>query len=437
MPNCTQKEFRFPSFDRRKIEANFEGGNVSSDGGVLLLRQAERRLGLIKALSACLPDPRDPALITHTQQELLRQRIFGLAQGYEDLNDHDTLRHDLAWQTAVERETALASSPTLCRMEQRLDRRAAVAMHRVLVDQFIASFSAPPKELILDFDATDDRVHGQQEGRFFHGYYGDYCFLPLYVFCGEQLLVSYLRPSKIDPARHAWAILKLLVARLRQEWPEVRITLRADSGFCRRKMLAWCDSAGVDYIVGLARNSRLEALGAPLMGQAEAAFAQSHEKQRHFAWLEYGAESWDRMRRVIAKAEYSEQGRNPRFVVTSLEGDAEQLYAQVYCARGEMENRIKEQQLGLFSDRTSCHAWWANQFRVLLSAAAYVLMETIRRVGLAGTELARAQVGTIRLKLLKLGAVIVRNTRRIRFLLSSAFPEQELFWQVAARLGQT
>jgi len=437
MPNCTQKEFRFPSFDRRKIEANFEGGNVSSDGGVLLLREAERRLGLVEALSACLPDPRDPALITHPQQELLGQRIFALAQGYEDLNDHDTLRHDLAWQTAVERDTALASSPTLCRLEQRVDRRAAVAMHRVLIDQFIASFSAPPKELILDFDATDDRVHGQQEGRFFHGYYGDYCFLPLYVFCGEQLLVSYLRPSKIDPARHAWAILKLLVVRLRQEWPEVRIILRADSGFCRWKMLAWCDSAGVDYIIGLARNSRLEALGAALMAQAEAAFAQSNDKQRHFAWLEYGAGSWDRTRRVIAKAEYTEQGRNPRFVVTSLEGDAEQLYDEVYCARGEMENRIKEQQLGLFSDRTSCHAWWANQFRVLLSAAAYVLMETIRRVGLAGTELARAQVGTIRLKLLKLGAVIVRNTRRIRFLLSSAFPEQELFWHVAAQLGRT
>lgn len=437
MPKCTQKEFRFPSFDRRKIEANFEGGNVTSDGGVLLLREAERRLGLIRALSACLQDPRDPALITHAQEELLRQRIFGLAQGYEDLNDHDTLRHDVAWQTAVERETPLASSPTLCRLEQRVDRRAAVAMHRVLVEQFIASFASAPEELILDFDATDDRVHGQQEGRFFHGYYGDYCFLPLYVFCGEQLLVSYLRPSKIDPARHAWAILKLLVSRLRQQWPEVRIIVRADSGFCRWKMLRWCDSAGVDYIIGLSRNSRLEALGAPLMAQAAAAFAQSKEKQRYFGWLQYGAASWDRARSIIAKAEYTEQGRNPRFVVTSLEGDAQQLYDEVYCARGEMENRIKEQQLGLFSDRTSCHAWWANQLRVLLSAAAYVLMETIRRVGLAGTELARAQVGTIRLKLLKLGAVIVRNTRRIRLFFSSAFPKQELFVQVAERLART
>jgi hypothetical protein len=437
MPNCNQKELGFSSFDRRRIEANFEGGNVSSDGGVLLLREAERRLGLIKALNGCVVDPRDPTLITHRQEELLRQRIFGLAQGYEDLNDHDTLRHDVAWQTAVERSEALASSPTLCRLEQRVDRQAAVAMHQVLVEQFIASFAEPPTELILDFDATDDRVHGNQEGRFFHGYYGDYCFLPLYVFCGEQLLVSYLRPSKIDAARHAWAILKLLVERLRQEWPAVKIILRADSGFCRWKMLRWCDRAGVDYIVGLARNARLEALGAPLMAQAEHAFATSQEKQRHFAWLEYGAASWDRARRVIAKAEYSDQGRNPRFVVTSLEGDAQALYGQVFCARGEMENRIKEQQLGLFSDRTSCHAWWANQFRVLLSAAAYVLMETIRRVGLAGTELARAQVGTIRLKLLKLGAVIVRNTRRIRFFFSSAFPEQELFRHVVAVLRRT
>ncbi len=437
MPNCTQEEFGFPSFDRRKIEANFAGGDVSSDGGALLLRAAERRLGLIQALSGCLADPRDPALVTHTQEELLKQRIFGLAQGYEDLNDHDTLRHDLALQTAVERDTALASSPTLCRLEQRMDRRAAVAMHRVLLEQFIASFARPPAELILDFDATDDRVHGQQIGRFFHGYYGDYCFLPLYVFCGEQLLVSYLRPSNIDPARHAWAILKLVVARLREVWPEVKIIVRADSGFCRWRMLHWCDWAGVDYIIGLARNPRLEALGAPLMAQAQATFAATQEKQRHFAWIEYGAATWDRVRRVIAKAEYTDKGENPRFVVTSLAGDAQALYEQVYCARGEMENRIKEQQLGLFSDRTSCHAWWPNQLRVLLSAAAYVLLETIRRVGLAGTELARAQVGTIRLKLLKLGTVIVRNTRRIRFFFSSAFPQQALFRHVAAVLGRT
>jgi hypothetical protein len=427
MPICTPPELDFPSFDRRKIEASFTGGDVTSDGGVMLLREADRRLGLVAALDEVLKDPRHPVFITHRQVDLLRQRIYGLALGYEDLNDHDTLRHDLAWQTAVERETPLASSPTLCRLEQRVDRQAALAFHQVLIEKFIASFAEAPTELILDFDATDDRVHGNQEGRFYHGYYGNWCFLPLYVFCGEQLLVAYLRPSNRDGARHSWAILKLLTQRLREAWPEVRLILRADSGFCRRRMLHWCEWASVDYIVGLARNSRLEALGAPLMAQAEAAFTTDPQKQRIFQWMDYAAGTWDQSRRVIAKAEFSAQGKNPRFVVTSLEGDAQLLYDEVYCARGEMENRIKEQQLGLFSDRTSCHAWWANQFRVILSAAAYVLMETIRRVGLRGTELARAQVGTIRLKLLKIGAVIIRNTRRIRFFFASAYPYQEVF----------
>ena len=435
MPNCNQAELTFPSFDRRKIEGAFTGGEVTSDAGILLLREADRRLGLTAALDEVLFDPRNPLFTTHRQVDLLRQRIYGLALGYEDLNDHDTLRHDVAWQTAVERGEALASSPTLCRLEQRVDRKAAVAFHQVLIEKFIASFAEPPTELILDFDATDDRVHGNQEGRFYHGYYGDWCFLPLYVFCGEQLLVSYLRPSSGDGARHAWAILKLLTQRLREAWPEVRLILRADSGFCRWKMLHWCEWAGVDYIIGLARNRRLEALGAPLMAQARAAFAADPNKQRIFGWIEYAASTWDRARRVIAKAEFSAQGANPRFLVTSLEGDPAALYDGVFCGRGEMENRIKEQQLGLFSDRTSAHSWWANQFRVILSAAAYVLLETIRRVGLRGTELARAQVGTIRLKLLKIGAVIVRNTRRIRFFFASAYPYRELFKNACGALN--
>jgi Transposase DDE domain group 1 len=437
MPNCTQEELSFPSFDRRRIEANFEGGDVSSDGGIMLLREADRRLGLVEALNGVLPDPRDPALIEHKQVDLLRQRIYGLALGYEDLNDHDTLRKDLAWQTALERSEELASDSTLCRLEHRVDRKAAIAFHGVLMKKFIGSFKEAPTELILDFDATDDRVHGNQEGRHFHGYYGDWCFLPLYVFCGEQLLVSYLRQSNIDASRHAWAILKLLVQRLRQEWPEVKIIVRADSGFCRWKMLHWCEWASVDYIIGVAKNSRLEALSQSLMEQAQSAFAMTKDKQRQFGWVDYAAGTWDRERRVIAKAEYTDQGKNPRFVVTSLEGDAQHLYDEIYCARGEMENRIKEQQLGLFSDRTSCHGWWANQFRVLLSAAAYVLMETIRRVGLKGTEMARAQVGTIRLKLLKIGTVILRNTRRIRLLFSSAYPHQQLFKRVCTALGSS
>ncbi len=291
-----------------------------------------------------LTDPRDPLQITHRQVDLLRQRIYGLALGYEDLNDHDTLRHDLAWQTAVERDDALASSPTLCRLEQRVDRKAAVAFHEVLVEQFIASFASAPEELILDFDTIDDRVHGQQEGRHFHGYYGDWCFLPLYVFCGEQLLVSYLRPSRIDAARHSWAILKLLTRRLRDTWPEVKIIFRGDSGFCRWKMLRWCERAGVHYIVGLARNTRLQTLGAPLMEQAKETFAVAPQKQRLFTWLDYKAGSWDKKRRVIAKAEYGEKGANPRFVVTNLEGNAQALYDEVIAHAGSW-NRPKGDRL--------------------------------------------------------------------------------------------
>jgi Transposase DDE domain group 1 len=300
-------------------------------------------------------------------------------------------------------------------------------MHQILFDQFVGSFESVPSELTLDLDCTDDRVHGLQEGRHFHGYYYDFCFLPLYVFCGERLLVSYLRESNIDSAKHAWAILALLVKALRQRWPEVKITVRADSGFCRWKMLRWCERAGVNYIVGLAKNERLHGLSAKWQKRAERKYQRSGEKVRLFTQFQYKAQSWDRKRRVIAKAEHSIKGANPRYVLTNLEGRAQALYDEIYCGRGEMENRIKEQQLGLFSDRTSCHAWWANQFRLLLSSLAYLLLEALRRLGLSGTELARAQVGTIRLRLLKIGAVITRNTRRVRLWLSSSFPLQQLF----------
>lgn len=435
MTDCTADQLSFPSFDRRKIEASFDGGEVSSDGGLPLLRQADRLLGLTRAMDAALSDPRDPGRITHRQIDLLRQRVYGIAQGYEDLNDHDSLRTDPLWQTAVERDGDLASSPTLCRLEGRSDKAAAWAISEVFVETFIASFKEAPEELVLDFDATDDRVHGLQEKRFFHGYYGDWCFLPLYVFCGDQLLVSYLRPSNIDGARHAWAILKLLSARLRKAWPKVRIVLRADSGFCRWKMLRWCDRHDVGYVVGLARNSRLVERVQDSMLQAEQDYETSGKKQRLFSQTQYAAESWDRERRVIVKAEHGPLGSNPRFVVTNLDTPAQPLYDDVYCARGDMENRIKEQQLGLFADRTSCHRWWSNQLRLLLSSAAYVLLETIRRVGLAGTELARAQATTIRLKLLKIGTIILRNTRRIRLLMSSAYPYQQIYRLVVQRLA--
>lgn len=435
MTKCNHRTVQFPSCKRRKVEAHFGGGAVSSDGGVLLLRQVDRRLGLTAEVASVLEDGRRQASCQHAVRSLLRQRVYALALGYEDLNDHATLRDDPALQTAVERETPLASSPTLCRWENQADRATAWAIHAALVDQFIASWQRPPRRLILDFDATDDVVHGNQEGRFFHGYYGQYCFLPLYVFCDRQLLVSYLRPSSADPARHVWAVLALLVKRLRQAWPDVEIVFRGDSAFCRWRMLAWCERHGVGYIVGLAKNSRVQVAAAGLMEKARAAFLTTGEKQRLFADVTYAALTWDRPRRVIAKAEHSALGSNPRFVVTNLAGDAQTLYDDVYCARGEMENRIKEQQLDLFADRTSCHRWWPNQFRLLLSSLAYTLLEAIRRRALHGTELARAQCGTIRLKLLKIGAVVVRNTRRVRFILASGYPLQALFFQTVARLA--
>jgi hypothetical protein len=441
MPNCTEQRDLFGALGRRHIEVGFDGGEVTSDSGLLLLRQVERRLGLLKAVAQILPDPRDPSLVTHTTEQLLRQRVFGLCQGYEDLNDHDQLRLDPALQTALDKrgktaeEQHGASSPTLCRFEARADRKAAVDVHRVLVEQFIASFAEPPEELILDFDATDDPVHGEQIDRHFSAYYNNYCFLPLYVFCGEQLLVAYLRSAKHDAALHAAAIMKLLTRRLREAWSNVRLVFRGDSGFCRPRLLAWCERNGVDYIVGLQKNSRLLAMAATWRDQAQAACETCGTPQRVFGEFAYRAGTWRRTRRVIAKAEHNALGPNPRFIVTSLPEAPQEAYEWIYCARGEMENRLKECQLGLFADRTSCHLWWPNQFRLLLASLAYVMMERLRNIGLAGTDLARAQMSTLRCKLLKVGAVIVRNTRRVRFFISSAFPYRDTFVLIARRFA--
>ena len=434
MTDCTSSSIDFPACRKRRVEADFSGGDITSNGGVLLLRQADRLSGLTASVARRLSDARQKGKVEHRFAAMLRQRAFALALGYEDVNDHADLRHDLALQTAVERDRALASPSTLSRFENAAGRDWAWSIHAALVEDFIASHSDAPEELILDFDATDDAVHGRQEGRFFHGYYDHYCFLPLYVFCGERLLVSYLRPSKIDGARHAWAILALLVKKLRQAWPGVRIVFRGDSGFCRHKMLGWCERHGVGYIVGLAKNARLGGLAGCWMEVAEKGFAATGLKQRLFGEFAYAAGTWKRTRRVIARIEHGPKGANPRYIVTNLKGDAQELYEKLYCQRGNMENRIKEQQLDLFADRTSCHKWWPNQFRLLLSSLAYTLLQTIRRIGLKGTDMARAQAGTIRLKLLKLGAVIVRNSRRVRVHLSGACPDKALFMLAAARL---
>ena len=442
MTECTTTPFPFSRAKRRTLQADFSGGVLTSDAGALLLREADRRLGLLDALDRALPDPRDPDLIAHPQRCLLAQRIFGIACGYEDLNDHQRLRDDPLWQTAVDHPgpddaPQLASPPTLCRLENRVRRADLVKMAAALVECFIACHATPPEELVLDFDATDDPVHDRQENRFFHGYYDGYCFLPLYVTCGDPLLVAYLRPSNIDAALHSRAILKLLVRRLRQAWPDVRIVARADSGFCRWRLMRCCDRHGVDSLLGLAKNAVLQRQAAAWQEQAEQAFGADADgqAQRVFGEFRYAAGSWDRERRVIAKAEHLPGNKaNPRFIVTSLSGEARTFYEETYCQRGDMGNRIKEQQRGLFADRTSCHRFVANQFRVLLAAAAYVLVSHIRREALAGTELARAEVGTIRLRLFKVGAWVQRSVRRVVVRMASSYPWPEWFASVVARL---
>jgi hypothetical protein len=438
MTDCNRDTLDFSSIGPKAVVADFTGGRLTTDAGALLLREIGQKLGLFDALDRAIPDPRWLPIVVHDQKAMLAQRIIAIALGYEDLNDHQTLRSDPALQLAAGKDPdealPLASPPTLCRLENRVDRKALVQVAEVLVDQFLASHLDPPEHLILDFDATDDLVHGQQEGRFFHGYYDHHCFLPLYVFCGDELLAAYLRPSNIDAAKHGRAVLKLLVGKLRVAWPAVKITIRGDSGFCRRRLMRWCDSNGIGYVIGLARNTVLERAARDEIERAERQFRRTGRPQRVFGSFSYAAGSWDRPRRVIAKAEHTARGPNPRFVVVNVPGDPQELYEDVYCQRGEMENRIKEQQLGRFADRTSCHRFLANQFRLLLSSAAYVLVQALRRTALAGTELARAQVGTIRLKLFKVAARVVVSVRRVVFQLASSYPYRAVFRVVYERV---
>ncbi|MDB2673933.1 IS1380 family transposase [Akkermansiaceae bacterium] len=434
MTDCSPTQLEFSSCQGRKVQADFKGGNVSSDGGVLLLREVDKKLNLLSRAAKLFKDDRDQHKVVHTQDSQLKQRVFALAQGHEDLNDHDHLRHDILLQTVAQKASALASAPTLCRMEQRADRHSAMRLTHLLIDLFVESHTAPPSELILDFDATDDLIHGRQQGSAYNHYYRGYCFLPLYVFCGSHPLCALLRPSNTDGARGAWAILKILVKRLRKAWPQVKIIFRADSGFCRWRMLRWCENNNVHYLVGLARNNRVTGLLQPTLDQAEISFQSSGKKQRLFTWLHYQAGTWDRARFVIGKAEHTAKGSNPRYLVTNLRGDARALYDKVYCPRGDMENRIKEQQLDLFADRTSCHRWWPNQHRLIMSTLAYVLMDGLRRLGLKGTDWMRKQSGTIRAQLLKIGAVVIRNTRRIKVHLSSSHPARDIFEAVHRKL---
>ena len=413
----------------RKVTLDFAGGNISSDGGLLLVSELDRKINLTSEVSkSLLPfDKRQKSKVKHKVIEMIRQRVYGIISGNEDLNDHDHLKDDELFQSIACKDKALATSSTLSRFENSAVRQSCVVISKVIVESFIKTFSSAPKELILDFDATDDEVHGNQEGRFFHGYYDHYCFLPLYVFCGQKLLCSYLRPANIDGARHSWAILSLLVKRFRQEWPNVKIIFRGDSGFCRWKMLNWCEKNNVDYIVGVPSNKKLVKMTSRIAVKSRKKFNRLGKKAKLYTNIYYAAKTWNKRRKVIVKAEYTEMGSNLRYVVTSLKDKPKYLYEKIYCARGDMENRIKEQQLGLFADRTSCHGWWANQFRLLLASLAYILIEQLRNFVLKGTEFAKAQVETIRLKLIKIGGVIRRNSRKVYIGLSSSYPYRSIF----------
>lgn len=435
MPKCTEARIDFGRLGRRIIEADFSGGELSSDGGLMLLRQVDRQIGLTRAAAAALDDSRDPSKVEHSLRSLLAQRIYALCCGYEDLNDHDRLRQDVLLQTAVGRAEALASSPTLCRLETGATRAHAFGLHEVLIAQFIAAHRKAPKRLVLDLDASDIPLHGNQELREFHGYYDQHCYLPLYVFCADAMLACYLRRSRIDGAKNATALVKKLVHRLRQSWPKVEIIIRADSGFCRPRLMRWCEANAVGYVLGVARNARLQSI----VELAELAMADRYAatgvKQREIGEFTYAADTWEIERRVITRLEYGAQGTNPRFIVTNRDTEAQTLYDDFYCQRGEAENRIKEAQLDLFGTRASCHKFLANQFRLLLAALAYTLMQRLRELALQGSALANACAATVRVRLLKIGVAILRNTRRIHLMFASHHPMRALFATAAARLG--
>jgi hypothetical protein len=452
---CYSSSLKLGTLFSRKIIAQFNGGSITSDCGAFLLQEIENRTHILKRLSRCFTDYRNSRAIEHTVEELIKQRVFGIAMGYEDLNDHDMLRTDpflgmlcgkrdpTGSDRLMERDKgkSMAGKSTLNRLELgavKTDRYKKImpnmeAIDDLLIDLFLESYASAPKELIFDFDATDNRIHGEQEGRFFHGYYGGYCYLPLYMFCEDQLLCARLRTADRDASDGCLIELERIVKRVRAKWPDVRIIIRGDSGFARDQIMAWCEANEVDYVLGLARNQRLTTEITEEMAEAKKQFEESGQGSRVFKDFRYRTlKSWSAERRVIGKAEYLSRGANPRFVVTSL-GSAVQkkeLYEKIYCARGEMENRIKEQQLDLFADRTSTHWMASNQLRLYLTSFAYVIMETLRRLALTGTEMAQMQCHTIRVKLFKIGGQIRVTVRKIWLSISESYPFAGLLRQI-------
>jgi hypothetical protein len=428
----------------------FDGGTITTDAGGLLLRETDRRLNLLARLAECFVDRRNPEMVLHSVQQLVAQRVYALALGYEDLNDHEQLRQDpilrlLAGKQDIHQES-LAGKSTLQRLESNdgtASRYSKItywrdAIDELLVNIFLEGHATPPEEIVIDIDTTDVELHGGQEGRFFHGYYDQYCYLPLYVFCGEHLLGVRLRSANIDASAGSLREIARIVGQIRQRWTQVRITLRGDSGFCRDELMSWCEQNGVDYVFGFARNERLRRLIADAIDQAARQYNQTQKPARVFIEFPYQTTtgSWKRQRRVVAKAEYIDGKQNPRYVVTSLAAEswpAQRLYEELYCARGEMENRIKEQ-FSLFADRASAEAMRANQLRMYLSAVAYVLVGGLRRLGLKATEMATAQVATIRTRLLKIGGIVRVSVRRIALSLAAGYPWANVFAQAHAKL---
>jgi hypothetical protein len=452
MTECTQSGFSFEACGSRKIVARFDGGAISSDGGALLLRQTDKRMNLLPRMAECFLDGRNQNLVDHSILEMISQRIYGLALGYEDLNDHEQLRKDPVFSVLAGREgleEPLAGKSTLNRMELGAgtkDRYKKITFWKdgideLLVKVFIESHESPPSEIILDVDTTDLPLHGKQEGRFFHGYYDHYCYLPLYIFCGEQVLCARLRESNHDAAFGSLPEIQRIVTQIQTAWPGVKIILRGDSGFCRNALMSWCEDHGVDFVFGLARNQRLRKIIGAEMHEATQQWKQTGKPARVFSEFEYQTKKtkkggWDHERRVAAKAEHIDGKENPRFVVTSLRSKdwtAQSLYEKLYCARGDMENRIKEQ-FSLFADRVSAETMRANQMRLYLSTMTYVLVSGLRRLGLKATELAAAQVSTIRTKLLKIGAQIRVTVRKVWVSMASSYPWQDLYQQVWTNL---
>jgi len=437
---CNQETFSFAAHFSRRVAAGFTAGQVSSDGGALLLREVDGKIHLLDRLAGCFSDRRNPELVEHQLPEMLSQRVYGLALGYEDLCDHEQLRSDPLFAVLSgkrELDEPLAGKSTLNRLELVGRTRryhkigySAQAIDQLLGDLYIESQTTPPAEIVLDLDATDIPLYGDQPERFFHGYYGSYCYLPLYIFAGDQLLCARLRPADQDAAAGSVQEVKRIVEQLRRRWPEVKIVLRADSGFCREELMAWCEQNRVDYAFGMAVNQRLRRIVGAALHQAQLLHQQTGKAARVFTEFAYQTRrSWSRARRVVAKAEYLDKGENPRFAVTSLDAEqwaAQQLYEKFYCARGEMENRIKEQ-MCLFADRLSTDEMRGNQLRLYFSALAYTLVEALRRLGLKGTEWAQAQVDTIRRKLFKIGAIVRVSVRRVVLEMSSAYPWKQIY----------